>query len=187
MGSITMKKKITRRKFLCNVAAVPLLGAYSYGNKISEDDKKTEICSKSLSGNDATEDKEKILEDIHSLFCDTQLSVVVKIINIDSYELPGCFPFQISVDCKSFDAFMAVHDTTLEFFLDKISQRDRIIRDLKADSIYFIKGEPNKISDSPVTFYEPDYKRIEPKYLENRIKKMFKAFDDPVSAAVGLT
>jgi len=181
-----MNKKITRRKFLCNVVAVPLLGTYSYGNKILLDGKKTEICSNILSGNEATEKDEKILDDIHLLFNDTQISVVVKVINIDSFELPGCFPFQISVDCKAFDAFMAVHDTTLEFFLDKISQRDRIIRDLKANYIYFINGEPNKISDSPVTFYEPDYKRIEPKYLENRIKRMFKVFDDPASE-VGLT
>ena len=168
------------------MAAVPLLGTYSYGNKLLLDGKKTEIFSKSLSGNEATEEDEKILEGIHLLFYDTQMSAIAKVINIYSFELPGCFPFQISVECKSFDAFMAVHDITLEFFLDKISRRDRIIRDLKADSIYFIKGEPNKISDSPVTFYEPDYKRIEPKYLENRIKKIFKAFDDQASA-VGLT
>jgi len=178
-GGITMGKKMTRRNFLCNVAAVPLLGAYSYADKILVDSKKTAICSKSLSGYEATEVEEKILENIQLLFDESELCAVAKIINIDSYELPGYFPFQISVDCKAFDIFMAVHDISLEFFIDKISQRDQIMKDLKTDSIFLIKGEPIIIKDCPVTLYEPGYKRIEPEHLENQMKKMFKLFEEP--------
>ena len=112
------------------------------------------------------------------MFANIKLSTVAKIIHINSYELPGYFPFQVSVDCKAFDDFGTVHDMCLEFFPEKICQRDRIVEDLKADSIYFIKGRWDMIEDCPITFYEPDYKRIEPKHLENQMKKVFKISED---------
>ena len=175
---ITMKKKITRRKFLCNVGAVCLLGTYSCGNKITLNNKKTEITSKALSNYDPVTDEEKIFKDTEYLFANIKLRTVAKIIEINSYEFPDG-SFQISVDCKAFDDFGTIHDMDLEFFPREICQRDRIIEDLKTASIYFIKGGWSIIENCPITLYEPDYKRIEPEHLENQMKKMFKLFEEP--------
>ena len=68
---------------------------------------------------------------------------------------------------------------SLEFSPTKICQRDRIIEDLKADSIYVIKGRWSIIGNCPIMLYEQDYKRIEPAHLENQMKKMFKLFEEP--------
>jgi len=177
-GGIIMKKKITRRKFLCNVGAVCLLGTYSNWNKIPLDSKKTEICSKALSNYDPIADEEKIFQDTEPLMDTITLQTVAKIIKIESYEFPGG-SFQVSADCKAFDDFGTIHDMSLEFSPAKIFQRDRIIQDLKADSIYVIKGGWSIIKNCPITLYEPDYKRIEPEHLENQMKKMFKLFEEP--------
>ncbi len=167
-----MKKKITRRKFLCNAGAVCLLGTYCCGNKIPMDSKKTEICSKALSNYNPITDEEKIFQDTEPLMDTITLRTVAKIIKIESYEYPGG-SFQVSVDCKAFDGFATIHDMSLEFFPMKIYQRDRIIEDLKVASIYSIGGNWVMLENS-ITFYEPDYKKIEPEHLENQMKKMFK-------------
>jgi len=178
---ITMKKKITRRKFLCNVGAVCLLGTYSFGNKIPLDSKKTEIYSKAIPNYDPISDDEQIFKDTGFLFDNIKLSTVAKITGINSYEFPYN-SFQVSVECKSFDNFQT-DDIGLEFFTEKSCYRDKIIEDLNIGSIYFIRGDWN-IIDGSITLYEPDYQRIEPGHLETQMGKMFEMFEKHSSAEV---
>ena len=120
---------------------------------------------------------EKLLKDTEPLLANIGLTTIVKIIHIDSYELPGYFPFQVSVDCKGLDNFGTIQNICMEFFPEIIEQRDRIVEDLKADSIFLIKGKYGILEDIPVTFYEPDYSRIKPKPLENKMRKLFQLFE----------
>ena len=173
-----MKKK-TRRKFLCDMMTMSFFGSYGCLKKnLPGSNKNAARCSKILSRHKAIETEEKIFKDTEPLFANIELSTVAKIINVYSYDNPGHSPFQISVECKAFDDFGAVHNVDLVFFPEKIGQRDRIIEDLKADSIYSIKGGWTMLKDYPITFFSPDYKRIEPEHLENQMKKMFKIFED---------
>ena len=175
-----MKKETTRRKFLCDVGAMCLFGAYGWWRENPLDSKKkVAICSKELSMHGASDAEiEKLFKDTEQLLANIGLTTIVKIIHIDSYELPGYFPFQVSVDCKALDNFATTQDICMEFFPETTEQRDRIVEDLKADSIFLIKGEYGIFKDTPVMLYEADYSRIKPKPLENEMKKLFQLFEE---------
>ncbi len=180
-----MKKETTRRTFLCDAGAMCLFGAYGWWRENPPAvKKKAAICSKKLSMHGASDAEiEKIFKDTEPLLANIGLTTVVQIIHIDSYELPGYFPFQVSVDCKGLDSWGTIQNICMEFFLETIEQRDRIVEDLKADSIFLIKGE-FMLEDTPVTFYEPDYNRIKPKSLENKMKKLFQIFEDSMKITI---
>ena len=171
-----MKKETTRRKFLCDAGAMCLLGAYGWWKENPPAvKKKSAICSKKLSMHGASDaEVEKLFKDTEPLLANIGLTTVVKIIHIDSYEFHGS-QFQVSVDCKGLDNFGTVQDICMEFFPKTIEQRDKIVKDLKADSISLIKGE---YSIDPVTIYEPDYNRVKPKSLANKMKKVFQMFEE---------
>ncbi|MBU4185422.1 MAG: hypothetical protein KKI12_06550 [Proteobacteria bacterium] len=172
-----MRKETTRRKFLCDVGAMCLLGAYGWCKENPPaNKKKAAICSKELSMHGATE--------AELLLANIGLTTVVKIIHTDSYEFPGHFPFQVSVDCKAMDNFATIQDICMEFFPKTIEQRDRIVEDLKVDSIFLIKGEYNMLKDTPVMLYEPDYTRVKPKPLENEMRKLFQMFEDSMKIKI---
>ena len=180
MGDITMKKETTRRKFLCDAGAMCLFGAYGWWKENPPaNKKKAAICSKELSMHEASDAEiEKIFKDTEPLLANIGLTTVVKIIHTDSYEHPDHPPFQVSVDCKALDNFATIQDICMEFFPEITEQRDRIVEDLKADSIFLIKGKYNMLKDTPVMLYEPDYTRVKPRLLENEMKKVFQMFED---------
>ena len=179
MEDITMKKETTRRKFLCDVGAMCLFGTYGWWRENPlANKKKVAICSKELSMHGASDAEiEKIFKDTEPLLANIGLTTIVKIIHIDSYELPGS-QFQVSVDCKALDNFGTVQDICMDFSPKTIEQRDKIVKDLKADSIFLVKGKYSILKDIPVTLYEPDYSRIKPKPLENEMRKLFQIFED---------
>jgi hypothetical protein len=178
MEDIAMKKETTRRKFLCDAGAMCLFGAYGWWRENPPAvKKKFAICSKKLSMHGASEAEiEKLFKDTEPLLANIGLTTIVKIIHIDSYEYPGS-QFQVSVDCKGLDSWGTIQNICMEFFPGAVEQRDKIVEDLKADSIFLIKGE-FMLEDTPVTFYEPDYSRIKPKSLENKMIKLFQRFED---------
>ena len=185
MQDITMRKETTRRKFLCDVGAMCLFGAYGWWKENPPaNKKKAAICSKELSRYGASDAEiEKIFIDTEPLLANIGLTTIVKIIHIDSYEFPGS-QFQVSLDCRGLDNFGTVQDICMEFFPKTIEQRDRIVEDLKVDSIFLIKGEYGILKDTPVTLYEPDYSRIKPKSLENKMKKLFQIFEDSMKTRI---
>ena len=180
-----MKKEITRRKFLCGAGAMCLLCSYGWCKENPPAvKKKSIICSKELSMHGANDaEVEKLFKDTEPLLANIGLTTVVKIIHIDSYEFPGS-QFQVSVDCKALDNFGAVQNICMEFFPRAVEQRDKIVKDLKADSIFLIKGEYGMLKDISVTLYEPDYSRTKPKSLENKMKKLFQIFEDSMKIKI---
>ncbi len=152
MEDIAMKNETTRRTFLCDVGAMCLFGAYGWWRENPPANKKKfAICSKKLSMHGATEAEiEKIFKDTEPLLANIGLTTIVKIIHIDSYEFPGS-QFQVSVDCKGLDNFDTVQDICMYFFLRAVEQRDKIVKNLKADSIFLVNGEYGMLEDTPVT------------------------------------
>jgi len=185
MEDVTMEKETTRRKFLCDAGAMCLFGAYGWWKENPPaNKKKAAICSKELSRRGASDAEiEKLFKDTDLLLANIGLTTVVKIIHIDSYEFPGS-QFQVSVDCKGLDNFGTVQDICMEFFPRAVEQRDKIVKDLKADSIFLIKGEYGMLEDTPVTLYEPDYSRTKPKPLENEMIKLFQIFEDSMKIKI---
>lgn len=174
-----MKKETTRRKFLCDVGPIFLLGVYGcWKGNLPEGKKKTAIYSKDLPRYKITDsEKEMIFKDTEPLLGDIGLTTLVKITHVDSYEHPGLSPFQIWVDCKAMDSF-AIYDMHADFFPDTSEQRDRIVRDLKVGSVFMMKGEYNISNDFSVGLYDPIYSRVEPVDLENKMKKLFQLIED---------
>ena len=180
-----MKKKTTRRKFLCDAGAMCLFGAYGWWKENPPAvKKKFAICSKKLSMHGASDAEiEKIFKDTEPLLANIGLTTIVKIIHTDSYEFPGS-QFQVSVDCKALDNFGTVQDICMDFFPEAVEQRNKIVKDLKADSIFLVKGKYSILKDIPVTLYEPDYSRIKPKPLENEMRKLFQIFEDSMKIKI---
>jgi hypothetical protein len=111
----------------------------------------------------------------HYLFCtDLEFFTIAKIERVDSFKLPdnSC---QISVDCSGLDSIGQVFKLDLNFFPESVETKDRLLEDLKVDSIFVVRGAYGIIDNPPlITLTDPRYEPVYSRSLENEIREVFK-------------
>jgi hypothetical protein len=112
----------------------------------------------------------------HYLFCtDFEFLTIARIEHVESFKLPDN-SFQISVDCGGLDSIGQVFKLELIFTPAHIEIKDRILEDLKVDSIFIVKGTYTITEDTPpyITLHEPYYEPVYPQSFEDEIMEVFK-------------
>lgn len=111
----------------------------------------------------------------HYLFCSGfELTTIAKIEDIESYEQPDAF--QVLVDCNGLDSAGFVFRLGLNFIADSEAQKDRILNDLKVNSVFIFKGEYNAGKDTApqhILLHNPHYEPVYPRFSEEEIRKVF--------------
>ena len=111
----------------------------------------------------------------HYLFCSGfEFTAIAKIENIESYELPDN-SFQVSVDCNGLDSVGFVFRLGLNFTADSEAQKDRILNDLKVNSVFIFRGPYTAGEDAPqhIVLNDPHYEPVYPHFSEEEIRKVF--------------
>lgn len=111
----------------------------------------------------------------HYLFCSGfEFTTIAKIENIESYELPDN-SFQVSVNCNGLDSAGLVFRLGLNFIADSEAQKNRILNDLKVNSIFIFRGSYSVVEDAPqhILLHDPHYEPVYPRFSEEEIRKVF--------------
>ena len=110
----------------------------------------------------------------HYLFVsDLELTTIVRIRNVESYEHPDN-SIQVSVDCQALDSIGSVFDLNLEFSPGSIEARDRLLEDMKVDSIFLVKGQYGVSRNGPICLFEPIYRFAEPDFPLEEVREAFR-------------
>jgi len=112
----------------------------------------------------------------HCLFLtDSELTAIVKISEVNSYVHPNQ-SLQVKVDCLALDSFGFVFQLNINFNPDLIEEREQLLRDLKVDSLFLVKGQYNVMTgESPlIILHDPSYQAVPPEISEVQIRRVFK-------------
>ncbi len=110
----------------------------------------------------------------HYLFPnDLEMDTIIEVITVKSYVLPDD-TFQISVHCHGLDSVGSVFDIGIEFTPDTYAQRDEILQDMKAGSLFLIRGKYLAPGDGSVLISDPMYWPLEPEYSEDEVREVFR-------------
>lgn len=103
-----------------------------------------------------------------------EFTTIAKIEDIESYELPDN-SFQVLVDCNGLDSAGSVFRLALNFIADSEAQKDRILNDLKVNSIFIFRGYYGVVEDAPqhILLSDPHYEPVYPRFSEEEIRKVF--------------
>jgi hypothetical protein len=111
---------------------------------------------------------------------DCELTTIVKFLNITHSYFPddSDLPIEINVDCEGLGSAGSVFKLHIFFRLDSFEERDRILKDLKVDSLFQIRGEYD-VTGEIITLFEPEYSPLGPDYPEDEIRKAFEVNRGP--------
>jgi len=113
--------------------------------------------------------------DHYLLPTDSELTAIVKITQINSYIHPNQ-SFQVNLDCLALDSFGFVFQLNINFTPDLIEERDQLLRDLRLDSLWIVKGKYS-VGEKPPPFillHDPAYQAIPPEISEAEIRQTFE-------------
>jgi hypothetical protein len=104
-----------------------------------------------------------------------ELSTIVRILEVDSYEFPENGSMQISLACQALDSIGNVFHLDVDFTPKAVSERDQILKDLQVDSILLMKGRYLIPPDSPIMLANPAYRQLDPAIAsEDQIREVFR-------------
>jgi hypothetical protein len=88
---------------------------------------------------------------------------------------------QIIVECKALDSIGFVYNLDLIFMPEAVAERDRIIADMKTDTIFMAEGR-YCISQKEliVNINNPKYLPLPPSFDEEEVREIFKGNDRPL-------
>jgi len=114
----------------------------------------------------------------HYLFCPGfEITTIVKILETNSYINPDD-SLEVRVDCLGLDDVGSVFELDLYYTPESIEQRDKLMQDLTADSIFMVKGGYGigglGTTNSYVTIYNAAYLPVEPDFSEDEIREVFR-------------
>ena len=104
-----------------------------------------------------------------------ELTAMVNITQVESY-IHEDKSFQVSVDCLALDSFGFVFQLNMNFTPDFIEERDKLLRELKVDSLLITKGHYTVVENMPpfITLHDPSYRAVPPEFSEDQIRKAFE-------------
>ena len=112
----------------------------------------------------------------HYLFStDFEFCTIAKIEHVESFKLPDN-SFQISIDCSGLDSIGQVFQLEMNFSPESVEAKDRILEDLKVDSIFIVKGTYTITKDVilHITLHDPYYEPVYPQSFEDEIREVFR-------------
>jgi hypothetical protein len=112
----------------------------------------------------------------HCLFVTgAELSTIVRVLKVESYENPEDGSMQICLDCQALDCIGDVFNLGVDFTPKAVSERDQILRDLKVDSILLMHGSYLALKDGPMTLNNPEYRPVDPAIAsEDQVREVFR-------------
>ncbi len=112
----------------------------------------------------------------HCLFVTgAELSTIVRILEVESYENPEDGSMQICLDCQALDSIGSVHKLDVDFSPKAVSDRDQILRDLKVDSIVLMHGSYLSAGEGPMKLANPEYRPVDPAIAsKDQIREVFR-------------
>ena len=104
-----------------------------------------------------------------------ELSTIVRVLKVESYENPEDGSMQISLDCQALDSIGSVFNLDVSFSPKTVSERDQILRDLKVDSILLMHGRYLIPPDNSIALAGPAYRLVDPAIAsEDQIREVFR-------------
>jgi hypothetical protein len=105
----------------------------------------------------------------------SELTAMVKITQIESYVHEN-ESFQVSVNCLALDSFGFVFQLNMNFTPDFIEERDKLLRELKVDSLFIVKGHYTVAENMPpfITLHDPSYRTVPPEISEVQVRRAFE-------------
>ncbi|MCL4536211.1 MAG: hypothetical protein M1610_01245 [Nitrospirae bacterium] len=112
----------------------------------------------------------------HYLFStDLEFFTIAKIEHVESFKLPDN-SFQISVDCSGLDSIGQVFKLDLDFTPESVEAKDRLLNDLKVDSVFIVKGTYTITQNAipHIILHDPYYEPVYPQSFEEEIREVFR-------------
>lgn len=148
---------LTRRGFIRSLIGAGL--AMSYGRRVFAE--KKEPANMHLSEDDIK------LNRFSSIY-KNEISSIVKIKEVRSYTSEHNNSMQVDVECLAIDSYLGPFNLGLVYFFDKEAEGYSLLRDLKVDTIAYIKSDDYMQINNGFLFtmIDPDYRLIEPEFIE---------------------
>ncbi len=106
------------------------------------------------------------------------MTAIVKITHVDSsYVDSDSTIMEVFVDCLGLDSFGNVFTLVLVFYPDSFIEGQKLLKDMKINSIFLINGNYNIIieEDNPIIqLLDPSYKSVGPEFSKDEIRKAFR-------------
>lgn len=104
-----------------------------------------------------------------------ELTTIVKITQLDSY-VHEDGSFQVSIDGQALDSTGFVFSINMDFNPECLGERDQLLRDLRPDALFIVKGEYGVVGDTPpfIVLHHPFYRAVEPEFSEEEVNQAFK-------------
>lgn len=108
------------------------------------------------------------------LLNDNEIAAIVKVERIFQDTYPDN-PFGVTVFCKALDSFGLIFDLDLTFSSETAEIKQRILADLKIDTIHLAKGRYNVFKKtSTVSLLDPEYMALPPDIKEKDVRKVLR-------------
>jgi hypothetical protein len=105
----------------------------------------------------------------------SELTSIVRILKVRHYFFPddSHLPIEINIECEGLGSAGSVFKLHIFFRLDSFEGRDRILEDLKVDSLFQIRGGYD-VTGEIITLFEPAYLVLGSEFSEDEIRKAFE-------------
>lgn len=128
------------------------------------------------SGSTTSENKSKKrqIREILLMLTDTEISAIVKVENISQDTHPDS-PFGVTVFCKALDSFGLIYDLELRFSSERPGRKDKILADLRKDTIHLVKGRYNVFKKTfSISILDPEYMPLPQDITEEDVREVLR-------------
>ena len=100
-----------------------------------------------------------------------ELTAIVKIGKVENIVHPDD-SYQVIVHGDALDSAGFVFDVDLNFYPKTNDRKNKIVGELRVDSIFKVRGQYGVIVDAPINLHEPSYCKME--YSEDEGREVFR-------------
>jgi len=88
----------------------------------------------------------------------------------------------INVECNALDSYGSVYKIDLEFAPEAVAERDKILADMKTDTIFIVQGRYSICHEEfIVTIRGPQYRPLPKSFDENQVREVFEVNGKPLA------
>ena len=117
---------------------------------------------------------EKTEMEHYALFPHYEMTTIVLVKGVESYETEQDNGIQINVTCKALDSIGMVCDLEIIFTPETSEDKATILSDMAKDSVYLMNGQYSFVKNELITLHDPEYRSVEPDFKEDEVREAFR-------------
>jgi hypothetical protein len=117
---------------------------------------------------------EKAVMEHYALFPRYELTAIVLVKSIESYEPFPDGSIQIDVTCEALDSIGMVYDLKITFTLQTSEEKKAILFEFEENSVHLVCGQYGILDKESIVLYDPESRSVEPDFKEDEVRKAFR-------------